>query len=466
MGVMMQFFEYDIQYKEKLWVKLSHEAWNLSKIGITAVWLPPAFKGASGTKDVGYGIYDLYDLGEFDQKGARDTKYGSVEEYIWAIESCHRNFLQVYGDIVFNHKMGADGVNSVKANAVSSKDRKKISKRKKTILAPTQFNFEARNNQYSAFKWTADHFTGVDVDCKTWKREIYLLDGKEWSSNVSSEFGNYDFLFGANVDHNQKDVKEELNRFVDWYLQKTGVDGFRLDALKHIDYEFYKTWITYARKQKDLFMVGEYWSGVVEDLMEYLSNLEYSISLFDVPLHYRFVECSRNKKTYDLRNLFKDTLIERDARHAVTFVDNHDTQSGKSLASWVYQWFKPMAYACILLREQGYPCIFYGDYYGLHKGSAGIQKELELMLMARSQFSYGWQKDYFEDDYQMGWTREGGLAVLFSIRQEGEKWMYVGEKFNGRFFYDIFHPRKKERIENGYGHFTCKKEGLSVYILE
>lgn len=32
-------------------------------------WLPPAYKGIGGKDEVGYGVYDVYDLGEFDQKG-------------------------------------------------------------------------------------------------------------------------------------------------------------------------------------------------------------------------------------------------------------------------------------------------------------------------------------------------------------------------------------------------------------
>ena len=49
--------------------------------GITDVWLPPAYKAASGKQDAGYGVYDLYDLGEFDQKGSIETKYGTKDEY-------------------------------------------------------------------------------------------------------------------------------------------------------------------------------------------------------------------------------------------------------------------------------------------------------------------------------------------------------------------------------------------------
>ena len=35
---------------------------------------------------------------------------------------------------------------------------------------------------------------------------------------------------------------------------------------------------------------------------------------------------------------------------------------GQALESFIESWFKPSAYAIILLRNAGYPCIFYGDY--------------------------------------------------------------------------------------------------------
>ncbi|HBL29705.1 MAG TPA: alpha-amylase, partial [Acidobacteria bacterium] len=58
--------------------------------------------------DVGYGVYDMYDLGEFNQKGSVRTKYGTKAEYLAAISTAHANGLQIYGDLVFNHRGGAD----------------------------------------------------------------------------------------------------------------------------------------------------------------------------------------------------------------------------------------------------------------------------------------------------------------------------------------------------------------------
>lgn len=44
---------------------------------------------------------------------------------------------------------------------------------------------------------------------------------------------------------------------------------------------------------------------------------------------------------------------------------NHDTQPYQALEAPIEPFFKPLAYALILLRYDGYPCLFYGDLYGI-----------------------------------------------------------------------------------------------------
>jgi alpha-amylase len=70
------------------------------------IWLPPAYKGASGGYSVGYDSYDLFDLGEFDQKGSIATKYGDKAQLLEAIDALKRNDIAVLLDVVVNHKMG------------------------------------------------------------------------------------------------------------------------------------------------------------------------------------------------------------------------------------------------------------------------------------------------------------------------------------------------------------------------
>ena len=81
----MQYFEWYMNCNKNLWNIVKKKGEELSNIGVTSIWLPPAYKGAGGAMDVGYGVYDLYDLGEFDQKGSIPTKYGTKNEYLEAI---------------------------------------------------------------------------------------------------------------------------------------------------------------------------------------------------------------------------------------------------------------------------------------------------------------------------------------------------------------------------------------------
>lgn len=65
-GTIMQYFDWDSPGDGQHWNRLRAEASALTGKGITAFWLPPAYKGQAGINDVGYGVYDLWDLGEFN----------------------------------------------------------------------------------------------------------------------------------------------------------------------------------------------------------------------------------------------------------------------------------------------------------------------------------------------------------------------------------------------------------------
>src|SRR6056297_735292 len=94
-GVMMQYFHWYTAADGSLWKQMAKDSSELVDAGFTALWLPPAYKGAAGANDIGYGVYDLFDLGEFDQKGSVRTKYGTREEYLNGIKAAQEAGLQV-----------------------------------------------------------------------------------------------------------------------------------------------------------------------------------------------------------------------------------------------------------------------------------------------------------------------------------------------------------------------------------
>ncbi len=64
--------------------------------------------GTENDSDVGYALYDLFDLGEFDQKGSVRRKYRTKDEYLRAIKAAQDAGIRIYADVVLNHKLGAD----------------------------------------------------------------------------------------------------------------------------------------------------------------------------------------------------------------------------------------------------------------------------------------------------------------------------------------------------------------------
>ena len=479
-GLMMQYFEWDLPNDGQFWKQLKRDATRLKKMGVTAVWLPPAYK-ATSQDDVGYGVYDLYDLGEFDQKETVRTKYGTKEEYLAAIDALHEEGIFVYADVVLNHKAGADETERFLAYEVNPDNRQEKVSDAYEIEGWTKFNFPGRNNKYSDFKWNWTHFSGTDYNEENGKKAIYLIKGieKGWSDDetVDSEFGNYDYLMFADIDYEHEDVTKEIKKWANWFIDETKIDGFRLDAIKHINYHFIRDLVADIREngRPDFFVVGEYWINDQAALEEYLEATEYSFDLFDVGLHYNFHQASLEEEGYDLRELLNDTLVNKMPTNAVTFVDNHDSQPGQSLESFVEAWFKLHAYAFILLREEGFPCLFYGDYYGMEseRGLAEEQrKKLEKLLYLRNNHAYGEQQDYFDDANLVGWTRLGneehpyGLATLISNGEDGMKRMFVGEHYAGETFADYTGNREEKIVidEEGHGEFLVYGKSISVWV--
>ena len=473
---MMQYFEWYLPSDSTLWNKVTKEAKHLENIGVSHLWLPPAYKGAGGKDDVGYGVYDLYDLGEFDQKGGIPTKYGTKDEYVEAVRILRENNIKVLADVVLNHKMGADETELVLAVQDDAQDRNVSLTEALPIKVWTKYTFPGRGNVHSDFKWNWTHFHGIDWDENTGTAAIYKFYGKHWDEDVDKENGNYDYLMGADIDLNNYDVIKELKTWGKWYLKTTNVDGFRLDAVKHIRAEFYPEWLSELRNESErkLFSVGEYWSSNIETINKYIEKTKGCMSLFDVPLHYNFYRASISNGEYNMSQIFDGTIVGTNPDKAVTFVDNHDTQLGQALESWILDWFKPLAYSLILLRKDGFPCVFYGDYYGIpEKDIAPKNDMLGLLLKLRKYYAYGEQYDYFNDRNVIGFTRLGdyehpnsGMAVVMSDGRGGGVQMNVGKNLANTVFYDCTgNLSETVYVDNdGNGIFYCKDGSVSVWI--
>lgn len=116
--VMLQAFYWDVPVDAAnnnghWWDNLYNKANDLKEIGITGIWIPSPAKGNWGIYDMGYGIYDHYDLGNYNQKGSVETRFGSRQELQSMISAMHdtsdgKPKVEVYADIILNHMYSSD----------------------------------------------------------------------------------------------------------------------------------------------------------------------------------------------------------------------------------------------------------------------------------------------------------------------------------------------------------------------
>ncbi|MBJ3814742.1 alpha-amylase [Shimwellia pseudoproteus] len=487
---LLQCFHWYYPAGGKLWETLASEAQHFQALGITMAWLPPAYKGASGGYSVGYDSYDLFDLGEFDQKGSVATKYGTKAQLLEAIRALQHQQIAVLMDVVVNHKMGADEKESITVNRVNADDRTQIDTTPIPCEGWTKYTFPARQGQYSAFIWDFRCFSGIDHIENPDEDGVFKIvndyTGEGWNDQVDDEMGNFDYLMGENIDFRNRAVTEEIKYWARWMLEQTGCNGFRLDAVKHIPAWFYKQWIDHVQETAPdpLFIVAEYWSHETDKLQAYIDQVDGKTMLFDAPLQMNFHTASRQGRDYDLSQIFSGTLVEADAFHAVTLVANHDTQPLQALEAPVEAWFKPLAYALILLRENGVPCVFWPDLFGAgyeDTGDDGNTYHIDIpaiavlpsLLTARQRFAHGVQTLWFDHPNCIAFSRSGtasqpGCVVVMSNGDEGEKVIPLGENFAAKVWCDFLDPERQHVAcdDQGQGTFSCPAGGVSVWVLQ
>ncbi len=490
-GVMFQTFTWTPAGDGRFWDSLGDRAADLADAGFTALWLPPPCKAAGGTDDVGYGLYDLYDLGEFDQKGSVRTRYGTRDQLQTMVTRCQDAGLITLADIVLNHRMGADETETFLAVKVNADHRTQTQSEPFEFEAWTRYDFPGREGEHSDFGWRWHHFTAVDTPAhgNAEAGVIYRVQNKEFADDVGQEMSNYDYLMGCDINLTQDDVRQELFRWGNWLLDQTGLDGFRVDAAKHMSAEFLRDFLEAVRHGRDaeVFSVAEYAIDNVTAIESFISQTRGTTHCFDFPLHFRFHQAGEAGADFDLRTIFDCTLTAEHPTLSVSFVENHDTEPAQGGDSTVADWFKPLAYALILLRREGFPCVFAGDY----DGRAAVEKSngdgpsvpgltshrdvIDRLLRLRHDHGHGPQHDFFHDPQRIGWVRTGDddhpgtMVVVLNNADEGELDIDTGRPDTAFRRVDLDAPDDGDTVktdDTGHATFPCPPGNLAVYLAD
>ena len=390
MAVMLQAFYWDCPREEKLegrwWEHLCERVPELAKAGFSSLWLPPAHKAANiDGPSMGYDPYDYYDLGEFDQKGSVATWYGTRQALDELIRVAHAHGLTVLADMVINHNSGAD---EAEVNPITGQSR------------------------WTRFRPASGRFPR-DWEC------FHPNPFERWDEDV---FGDM-----SDLSHRNPYVFGELLKLARWLIEEVGFDGFRYDFVKGYG-ALTVTAIQEYRYLRDgrpfqPYGVAEHWSNAcaIEAWVD-LTNFsnQNPVDAFDFPLR-EVLKSLCDQYGFSLRNLeTADTVLRHHPQTAVTFVENHDLREGdRPIVN-----DKLLAYSYILTHE-GYPCVYWKDYYRHGLGLEGTPHGIAALVQAHKRLAGGGTRILWLDDdfYVMERTGYGGQSgLVYALNNRGDHW--------------------------------------------
>jgi alpha-amylase len=428
-----------------LWQRLTRNAQKIVNEGYTAVWLPPASLAINGTFDVGYGIKDWYSF--------EGTKYGSLDQLKKACLELNKYGLNIYHDQVFNHLMGGENENDVWCISVQKSDLNQHLGDWFKCNIPTSFpwlNFD--HNHFDAY-------LPNDSDC-------YVLSNKKYSCEAYQEAWG-----GCDLDYDNISLVMKLKEFGLWFKNEVHTDGYRFDAVKHIRPKGTLNFLTDMRKSenKNFFAVGEFLHDNINLLHDYISNTYGQISMYDVPLQRKIVLASQQENRFDMGSIFINTLMNDQPTLAVTYVHSHDDMPpmfGNSYrGQYVGEWFISQAYAIVLLRDLGYPCVSDVD-------TICHPDMIKRYMLLRQECTYGDRFDKIDHNNTIGWSYSGGagfdnsMAVVLTNGGYGKKWLPT-QHANTRYL--DFTESLRHTIttnQDGWAEFECPERNTSVWVEE
>ncbi len=340
----------------------------LASAGFSGIWFPPPEKGAGGGMSMGYDPYDHYDFGNYNQKGTRETRFGSKEELVNAINSFHNVGIQVFADAVLRHMMGGEKQAAYECIPYNNGY---------PIVPDSAFLVFNYPNGSGRFKKSPADFYPNNKDCF-----------------VDPLFVQTDpiFRFGEWLDHNKKEVRDSLIVWGKYLKNEIGFDGFRLDAVKSIDPAFMAEWLKNTNGND--YAVAEDWASTQEigDWLNTCQNINGgNVAMFDFPLRFTLKDmCNNTGGSFDMNNLDNAGLVNSgfSGYDVSTFVENHDfdrtgwdgtTDNGNDpiLSD------KDLAYAYIIFSE-GRPCVFFKDYFDY-----GLSGKIDSLIWIRQKYLGG-----------------------------------------------------------------------------
>lgn len=318
-------------------------------LGIDAIWLMPIHPSPSYH---GYDVVNYY---------AVNTEYGTMDDFKRLISEAHKRGIKIIIDMVLNHT----------------------------------------SNQHPFFVSAKSSNSSEYHDWYVWSE---TSNGKYWHETTVDS--NQEYYYGyfcdcmPDLNYLNPAVTQQMNEVVNYWISDIGVDGFRIDAAKHLIEEgdkventqlthdwFKQFYDFYKGIDPDVYVVGEVASS--DARMTTLYSGDQMDMVFNFELAQGFVNSAKGESNSGIGSAI--SFIENDAPdwNFATFLTNHDQNRVMSVLNGNVD--KAKVSAALLLTSPGTPFIYYGEEIGMlgSKPDEDIRRPMQWSAEINGGFTSG-----------------------------------------------------------------------------
>lgn len=291
----------------------------LQSLGINAIWLMPIHPSPSYH---GYDVINYY---------AVNPDYGTMDDFKNLLAEAHKRDIHIIIDLVLNHT----------------------------------------SSQHPWFK-------SANSDTNSPYRDYYLWSEEPKGSGWYQ--GNQGYYFGLfwsgmpDLNYNNPAVTKDMLKVTDFWLNKISVDGFRVDAAKHLiedgdkrentpaTHDWYKGFYTAYKAQKpQAYTVGEVFGAGSSIIKSYTGDQLDQI--FNFEMSSGFVNSSNGGANSGINSAVKFSLQDMPDFNFATFLTNHDQT--RAMSVFYGNVNKAKLASFLMLTSPGTPFIYYGEEIGM-----------------------------------------------------------------------------------------------------
>ncbi|MFV4912463.1 pullulanase-type alpha-1,6-glucosidase [Microbacterium lacticum] len=365
----------------------------IAGLGTNAIWLTPSFmnkpvQGEGENASAGYHGYWITDFTRID------PHLGTNDELKAFIDDAHSRGIDVYFDIITNHT--ADVI-SYAENQYTYIDQ---ATKPYTDAAGNAFDpadFAGTDTFPTMDAATSFPYTPVvdpaeaNVKVPAWLNDVTLYHNRGDSTyqGESTTYGDF-----SGLDDLMTENPAVVDGFADVYESwiDLGIDGFRIDTAKHVDFPFWQQWtakvLDYAHSQgkPDFFMFGEVYDADPAVLSPYVRDTDMN-SVLDFAFQSAATSFAKGGDAQVLQKMFagddRYTTPDSSATALPTFLGNHDMgRIGYFLKNTPDASGRDLLAHDLLFLSRGQPVVYYGDEQGFTGADPGGDKSARQTLFA------------------------------------------------------------------------------------